>query len=86
MYVNCTVKGERGKDAAERRLRVLKQLKEYNDPQLWGNVSPLILDDGKLDLTGVITGSSRPQTEEQGTKLLHFYREPNSAPLTVWSL
>ena len=58
MYVNCTVKGERGKDAAERRLRVLKQLKEYNNPQLWGTVSPLILDDGTLDLRGVITGSN----------------------------
>ena len=58
MYVNCTAKGKSATDAAERRLRVLRQLKEYNNPQLWGTVSPLILDDGKLDLTGVITGSN----------------------------
>ena len=58
MYVNCTAKGKSATDAAERTLRVLKQLKEYNDPQLWGTVSPLILDDGTLDLRGVISGSN----------------------------
>ena len=54
MSVNCTVKGENKDDAMRRRLRALRLLREYNDPQLWGNVSSLVLDDGKLDLRGIV--------------------------------
>ena len=57
MYVNCIAKEEDNYDAMSRRLRVLLQLREYNDPQLWGSVSPLILDHGKLVLNFVITSA-----------------------------
>ena len=56
MYVNCTVKGESDKDAAGHRLRVIEQLRKYNDPSLWTHVSSLVLsNDGELDLRCVIT-------------------------------
>ena len=55
MYVNCTAQGEDDTAARSRRLRVLRELRGYNDPQLWGSVSSLILDDGELDLAGAVT-------------------------------
>ena len=51
MYVNCTVNDH---DAAGRTLRVLQELRVYDDPQLWGNISHLVLENGRLNLRGVM--------------------------------
>ena len=64
MYVNCTAKGESFEDARNRRLGVLRQLREYNDPQLWERVSSLVLEDGELDLDGVIEDTECVETLE----------------------
>ena len=57
MYLNCTAQVESRDDARSRRLRVLHDLRKNNDPHLWGSVSALILDDGKLDLRYVVTSA-----------------------------
>jgi len=62
MYVNFTAQGEDYAAANSRTLRVLQELRAYNDPLLWGEVSSLVLDNrhlskGMLDLDGVIRSS-----------------------------
>ena len=64
MYVNCTARVEDDTSARNRRLGVLRQLREYNDPQLWGSVSSLVLEDGELDLDGVIEDTEDVETLE----------------------
>ena len=69
MYVNCTAQGEDHTAARSRRLSVLKQLRECNDPQLWGEVSSLVLDNGLftnglLDLEDVILSTVDVNTLE----------------------
>ena len=65
MYVNCTAQGEDDAAACRRRLRVLRELREINDPQLWGAVSSLVLtNNGWLDLTGVIRNTVDVQAVE----------------------
>ena len=64
MYVNCTARRESDAKAKKRRLGVLRQLREYNDPQLWGSVSSLVLEDGELDLEGVIEDTEDVETLE----------------------
>ena len=63
MCVYCTAQGEDDGDAAARRLRVLRQLRAYNDPQLWRHVSHLVLGEGgKLDLDTVIKTTEAVET------------------------
>ena len=62
MCVNYTAQGEDNAAATSRRLRVPRELRENDDPQLWGEVSSLVLDNrhlskGMLDLDGVIRSS-----------------------------
>ena len=64
MYVNCTAQGEDGAAARSRRIRVLRELREYDDPQLWGEVSSLVLKKGELDLMGVIRSTVDVETVE----------------------
>ena len=58
MYVICTAEGDIWREVSSRNLRVLGQLWEFNDPQLWRFVSSLVLKNGELELTGVIGSSA----------------------------
>ena len=52
MCVNCTVKGE---GIADGTLRVMEQLRKYDDPSLWTRVSSLVLSSkGTLNLTNAV--------------------------------
>ena len=61
MYILCfhvcsrTVKEKSGDDARRQRLQVLHLIRMYQRPQLWRKVSRLILDDGQLDVSTVLT-------------------------------
>ena len=57
MYVVCfhvcsrPVEGKTGKAAKRQTLEVLKLIHSYQNPELWREVSHLILDDGQLDVS-----------------------------------
>ena len=50
-----TVKGKSGDDAKRQTLEVLRQIRVYQRPEWWSDISGLILDDGKLDVSNILT-------------------------------
>ena len=51
----CTVKGKKDVDARRKTLEVLRLIRVYQKPELWNDVSSLILDHRELDVHNVLT-------------------------------
>jgi len=50
----CTVKGKKDVDARRKTLEVLRLIRVYQKPELWNDVSSLILDHRELDVHNVL--------------------------------
>ena len=49
------VEGESEDESKRRTLNVIHRIKQSQQPELWNNISALLVHDGRLDVSSVIT-------------------------------